>query len=555
MKKNSKIFFFFFLALIILPFFLLLFRSNHSFMTHDGFYHFERTFYYASSLLEGNIPPSWIRYYNYGSGSPILLFLFPVPYWVSSLFYLLGLNLVVSVKLTFLFFLLIGVISLYLFLRKSLGLSWTASLSGSLLYAYAPYTLVQIFVRGSLRELAGMAIFPLVMFFITKTAKKISISNCGLLGLVLGLFFLTDGISVVLFSLLAAAYLFYLLIRSREKLKFVLAIFSSLILGLLNASYILLPFFGESQFLKWNTASLYQDHFVYFWQYFDPRWGFGFSMPGSWDGMSFQIGLVNIIALFSLIFLLLKKRIKQNLFIILLLINLIVVFILMTYSPLSLFLWDKLKPLRNIQLAWRFLAVVVFITAVFGGLVANFLKIKKKSLILIYFLVLLISIKYLRTNQIVIFKNDYLFNHSEDATAFHEFIPVWRDSTTLGGFANKIEVISGKATFSGEQASNNKITFNANSADNSKIRLNTLYFPGWIASVDKQEIPISITDNKNKEPQEKRDISGFMQIEVPQGEHEILFKFTDTPLRKLGKKLSIIGVLISILLIGLKYLR
>lgn len=522
-------------------------------MTHDGFYHFERTYYYASSLLGGNLPPSWARYYNYGAGSPVLLFLFPVPYWISSLLFLLGLSLVVSVKLTFIFFLLIGVISLYLFLAKSLGLSGKAALIGSIFYAYAPYTLAQIFVRGSLRELAGTAIFPLVLYSAFKIAKKITIANCGFLSLVIGLFFLTDGLTVILYFLLAASYFIYLLVRSKEKLKFILAIFFSIVLGLLIASYILLPYFGESQFLKWNTAYLYQDHFVFFWQYFDPRWGFGFSMPGSWDGMSFQIGLANLAAILLLVYLVLKKRIKHNLFIILLSINLVIAFTLMTYSPVSLFLWDKLKPLRNIQLAWRFLSVVVFISAVFGSLAGNYLKIKKRGILTIYLLVLLLSFKYLRTNQIVIFEDNYLYEHSEDATAFHEFIPVWRDNTSLGGFPQKIETVSGKAIFSKIYETNNQVSFIVNANLQSEVRLNTLYFPGWIAFIDNIKVPVSITGNKNKHPDEKRDISGFMQITVPPGRHQVLFQFDDTPLRKLGKELSIIGLLVALFLIGSQY--
>ncbi|MBI2029223.1 hypothetical protein HYT02_02295 [Candidatus Gottesmanbacteria bacterium] len=545
MKKFSILF----IVLLILPFVFLYFKSGYFYMTHDGLYHLERTFYYVDSIKEGNLIPSWSRYYNSGFGSPIFIFLFPIPYLITSLLYIIGFSLTTTVKLAFVFFLGIGIISLYLLLNKGFLLKQTASLFGCLLFIFSPLTISQVFVRGSLRELAGMAVFSFVLLATVQLSKTISKRKIGILALVSSIYFLTDGLTVILFALILGSFLLYFLIKSKNRLKLLLSYLLAYSLGIMTSSYMLLPFLKESKYLKLNVGYFYRDHFIYPQQYFDPHWGFGFSMPGPIDGMSFQIGIINILVIAIFILLVIKKRIKLDLFFILLIINLVVIFSLVTYSPLSLYIWEKVTPLRNIQLAWRLLTPVVLILALIGAYVANYFKISKKAVIAIYLFTLLVSFKYLRTNQIVVYEQRNLIKNSNDATAFHEFIPIYRERLTFAESQNKVEFTTNEVTISNFSEKNNSISFSTNSEKDSILRVNTLYFPGWEASVDGIKTGIIITESQTRKNPNNHDLSGLIEIQIPQGNHDVNLQFKDTQVRKQGKVLSILGFIISIILI------
>jgi hypothetical protein len=63
------------------------------------------------------------------------------------------------------------------------------------------------------------------------------------------------------------------------------------------------------------------------------------------------------------------------------------------------------------------------------------------------------------------------------------------------------------------------------------LRLFTFYFPGWHAYVDGQEVEIMIGDPE-----------GFITLWVPEGEHEVVVQFEDTPPRTTGWIVSAVGL-------------
>ncbi|MEE8390650.1 MAG: hypothetical protein V3S14_07640, partial [Anaerolineae bacterium] len=63
------------------------------------------------------------------------------------------------------------------------------------------------------------------------------------------------------------------------------------------------------------------------------------------------------------------------------------------------------------------------------------------------------------------------------------------------------------------------------------LRLYTFYFPGWRAYVDGDEVEIKVAGPE-----------GFITLWVPQGEHEVLVRFEDTPPRTAGWIISAAGL-------------
>lgn len=555
LKKNVTVII---LALIICPFVFLHFRSANFFLTHDGMFHIERTYNFVSSLKEGNFPPAWTNLYNQGFGSPIFLYLFPVPYIVSVLLSLLGLGWVSVIKLDFLFWDFVAAVGMYLWLHRGLAFSKTAAIIGAIFYLYSPANLSQVFVRGSLREFAGAAMFPLVLYQVKNISGRLDAKSISLGGLTLGLFLLTDGITVVMFLPIAVLYSLTLLISHPQKLRFVVSAGISLVIGFLIASYIYLPFIFEMKFLRGPT-SYYLEHFVYWWQLFDYHWGFGFSLPGPNDSMSFQLGVINLLVIVATVFLYIRKRLSFSHFEKLLTVCLIGYLILIVESPLSHWLWKMASPIQLIQLPWRLLVPAVFILSIMASSLVNKLKLSQKWVIVLFLAVFLISFRYLRTNQVFLFDAKYLGKNSSDATAYHEFIPVWRSNTSqFADYPKRVEVVSGGASVGTVTEKNSQFLFSIASTKDSTIRLNSLYYPGWKALVDGLETKIIITSNKNRPLIDNRDLSGLMEINVPKGAHQINFIFTDTPIRRLGKWGTLTGLTLVLTLFvvgGLKKAR
>ena len=127
-------------------------------LTHDGQDHVARIANFYLSLTEGNIIPRWAGNLNWGYGHPILMFLYPLPSYSVSLFHFLGFTLVDSLKIIFgLTFILSGV-GMYLWLREQFGEE--AGIAGGVLYMFAPYRFVDLYVRGAIGEHIAFVFIP-----------------------------------------------------------------------------------------------------------------------------------------------------------------------------------------------------------------------------------------------------------------------------------------------------------------------------------------------------------------------------------------------------------
>src|SRR3989344_4323288 len=135
-------------------------------LTHDGQDHVARIANFYASLSEGNIVPRWAGNLNWGYGHPILMFLYPLPSYLASLFHTLGLGLVDSVKLGFGLGFIASILAMYLWLRDEVG--ERPAMVGALLYGFAPYRFVDMNVRGAIGEHMAFVFAPLVFYGIKR---------------------------------------------------------------------------------------------------------------------------------------------------------------------------------------------------------------------------------------------------------------------------------------------------------------------------------------------------------------------------------------------------
>ncbi len=119
-------------------------------VTHDGTDHVARIANFYQSLADGHIVPRWAGNLNWGYGHPVLMFLYPLPSYLASMFHWWGITLVDSVKLVFGVAFISSGVAMYLWVSSLWGLY--PGLISALLYTFAPYRFVDLYVRGAIGE-------------------------------------------------------------------------------------------------------------------------------------------------------------------------------------------------------------------------------------------------------------------------------------------------------------------------------------------------------------------------------------------------------------------
>jgi hypothetical protein len=78
------------------------------------------------------------------------------------------------------------------------------------------------------------------------------------------------------------------------------------------------------------------------------------------------------------------------------------------------------------------------------------------------------------------------------------------------------------------------------------LRFYTYYFPGWRVFIDGKRLPDSALRPETP--------NGLLTVDVPPGEHRVLLRWGDTPLRLTGKGLTLACLILAVGLVGLSSL-
>src|SRR3989344_5443351 len=114
----------------------------------------------------GQIPPRFVPDLSFRHGYPLFNFVFPLPYYIGSLFHFIGFSLVDSVKLLFFLSVPLSGYFMYKLLRQFSNIF--LSLVGTFIYIYSPYRSTDIYVRGAIGEVLEFTILPIVLLAFTK---------------------------------------------------------------------------------------------------------------------------------------------------------------------------------------------------------------------------------------------------------------------------------------------------------------------------------------------------------------------------------------------------
>src|SRR3990167_1518918 len=265
-------------------------------------------------LKMGQIPPRFVPDLSFGFGYPLFNFVFPLPFYLGEFFHLLGFSLVASVKAVFLLSFLLSGYFMYRLLKEFTNS--VLSLAGTVVYIFSPYRSTDVFVRGAIGESLAFVFLPLVILAIVKITRNSKNRKwLGIFPLSVAALLMSHNITAYMFFPFAFLFLAMAIILARPpRLSVLIKSLVGFFLGLVISSYFWVPAVVESNLMKYDTVFNFIDHFPTIRQLLIAYFGYGASVPGPYDGMSFFIGTVNLILLVagSVVFLASFKKTKRE---------------------------------------------------------------------------------------------------------------------------------------------------------------------------------------------------------------------------------------------------
>ena len=509
-------------------------------ITHDGADHVARIANFYQNLSEGNLIPRWAANLNWGYGHPILMFLYPLPSYFASLFHFLSFSFIDSLKIVFALGFIASGAAMYLWLKNFLDKY--AAFFGAILYMFAPYRFVDLYVRGAIGEHIAFIFPPLLLYFLLKLSQDSKNKLFYIAGVSLSFSFLIlshNAISLMFIPFIAL-YIIYLFYLKKNK-KFLFLCFLSILLGLGLSFFFWFPAFFEGKYTLRDivTEGEYIKRFASPISLIFGKWSFGGS-----GIFSTQIGIIHlIIALISPVVLLklFKEKSKLLLFFVLTLFYfLFSSFLLLKESNI---IYQSITTLQKLQFPWRFLSTVVFSSAILGAFSIYILnkRYQKMVLLLLVLLTLGLSFPYWKTNGYFQKGDKFFSDIYKGTTDTGESSPIWSIRFMEKGAKANIEVISGRANIQTIKRKSTYHSYQVNVlSETARVRENTLYFPNWIVLVDGKETPIEFQDPANR---------GIITFYLSKGTHRVDLTFKNTKLRNFANFISMFSALLFIPLI------
>jgi uncharacterized membrane protein len=255
--------------------------------------HFANLYEMIRGLLGGQFPPRWAPDMSYNFGYPLFNFYYPMPFYLASFFYVIfHFSLIGSLKSVFFLSVLFSGISFY-FLTNKFFSKITAFLI-SIIYLFTPYRAVDLYSRGAIGELWSFVFMPLVLLSFYNLIKNQNLKNCAVASVSLAGLILSHNLSAIIFLPIVILFCLIFLFKETKILNKIVWTGGGLLMGLGISSYYWLPAVMEKKFIQPGTPFNPFDHFPFIFQLIIPSWGYGASVWGPTDMMSFQIGLVNL---------------------------------------------------------------------------------------------------------------------------------------------------------------------------------------------------------------------------------------------------------------------
>lgn len=497
------------------------------------------------------IPCRWIPDAGYGYGYPLFNFYAPAVYYLGAIFHLIGFQIIDSIKILFILGFIFSAVSIFILVREFTD-KWSAFVA-SVLYTYVPFRAAEMYVRGAIGEFFAFVFFPLLFWASYKLVKEGSRKYFVYFSLSLSGIILTHNLSTVGFSLALGVWIIYWLFAYKSK-QAVLNLFISSFLGIAISSFFLLPALFEKSYVHIETLLGgyfdYRQHFLTFNQiFFSNNWGYGSSMLGSNDDLALSPGIlhliIGVVATVFAVFNLKKNRMISVLILILLGVNFAYLFLM---HQKSAFIWEKVGVLPWFQFPWRFLSESTFLLAFLAGFLVYFSN-RAKHVVGLVIIIMVFNFygsffhpkSWLEISDSDKFSGE---NWEKALTAsIFDYLPIYAQQPPESRASDLPEAIKGDTTFSDYKKGSDYQKGKLKVMQDSTIRLPLYDFPGMQVKLNEKPI-----DHRHDDCTNQTHCLGLITFDVGKGEYSLWVGLTDTPIRKVGNALTIIGILTLIYL-------
>ena len=506
--------------------------------THDGEYHVIRFFLFNEAFSDGNLYPRWAAHLNNNFGVPLFTFVYPLPNYVAALFHSFGISFIDSFKLEMLAAILIGAIFFYLWAKEFWGK--LGGIVSSIFYTFSPYHFVDIYIRGSVGEVWALAFFPAFLWAYTRFVKSKRKIFLAISSIFLALIIFSHNILALMFFFFSLSYIALLIYKEKNKKYLILNTFCIILLGLGISAIFWLPAIYETRYVSGLQIFDVFAHFPDLYQLLIPSWGSGFSGAGLQNGLSFQIGIANLIAVFLsliIIFLQIKKKEKMISYTAFFLIWFI--FVLFLMLDISKPVWQAIPLMNYFQFPWRLLSIEILFASFLAGSIVSLIgdkytRIKIFLALILVFSAFALGIGYTkpayyhyRNDNYYVTRSNFIDGTNSPGNVFNTiFLKTIPDKKK-----EKAEFLKGEGKIVLIREKSNSYNFEINSRADSEILMNLAYYPGWEVYVNDKKTDVKQTQD------------GRFTFSLPLGENKIEVIFKDTFIRKFAAFISFISLI------------
>ena len=515
----------------------------------------QRVHQLTQNLRAGVFPARWMPDGAYGLGYPFFSFYAAFPYYLAATLNLAGCGVLWSMKLTQMVGFVGAGVSMYLLARRT-GASPPAGLLASACYTFAPYHLVNAYVRGdSLSELYAFALYPTVLWAVLRLREHPSPEHIALLGGTSALLVSTHNISAMIFAPLLGLWLAgEALIPARRRGWRVLAAGAlALGLGLLLSSWYWAPALRERSLVQMGEQTTGYFHYAGHFRSTDlVQWRpiHDYSIAPEHD--PFSMGLVQtglaVAGTIALVVQLARRRSPVASRILAVLSMLIYGWMM---TPSSRWVWAHVPLLPYVQFPWRLLSVQALGIALVASNVPDLWRgpwAKSVSLALAV-VAAVAGMAGLRIDRLPLSEADVnpqrlmlyeTFSGNIGTTVRHEYLPRWMVPRpyTSGVQLNDGEkpsplVLEGRiagARLLGRSPQTEEWEIEVSAP--SLVAFHTTFYPGWEATVD--GVPQGVEPLLGL---------GLVGLRLQPGTHQVELRLTDSPVRRRAGRASLVGLL------------
>ena len=149
------------LMVLSIPTFFQMLRSGIYSMQD---FHLFRLYEFDRCVKDLQLPCRWSPDVGLEYGQPLFNFYTQLPYALGEFFVLAGLSKIDTIKLLFIFSLVGSSVSMF-FLAQRFWRKTSSALVSGIIYLYAPYRAVDVWVRGALPEALAFVLYPAIILF------------------------------------------------------------------------------------------------------------------------------------------------------------------------------------------------------------------------------------------------------------------------------------------------------------------------------------------------------------------------------------------------------